>query len=42
MAAKRKEGWACEVIPLRKGGGGVLAMLKGGHNKLWGSFYTVA
>ena len=31
--------------PYLKGGGGtekVLAMLKGGHNKCWGSFYTVA
>ena len=31
--------------PYEKGGGGaekVSAMLKGGHNKFWGSFYTVA
>ena len=36
-------GGAREVLPLRKGGGEVLAMLKGGgHNKFWGSFYTVA
>ena len=28
---------ACEVLPLRK----VLAMLKGGHNKFWGSFYAI-
>ena len=35
---------AREVLPLRKGGGAekVLAMLKGGHNKFWGSFYAVA
>ena len=28
----------------KRGGGGekVLAMLKGGHNKFWGSFYAVA
>ena len=24
------------------GGGGVLAMLKGGHKKFWRSFYAVA
>ena len=36
-------GGAREVSPLRKGGAEkVLAMLKGGHNKFWGSFYTVA
>ena len=38
-------GAACEVLPLQKGGGGaekVLSMLKGGHNKFWGSFYAVA
>ena len=29
--------------PYEKGGGGeVLAMLKGGHTKFWGSFYAVA
>ena len=38
---------ACEVLPLRKGGGGgvaenVLAMLKRGHKMFWGSFYAVA
>ena len=34
----------CEVLPLRKGGGAefFLAMLKGGHNKFWGSLYAVA
>ena len=35
---------ALEVLPLRNGRGGagkVLAMLKGGHNKFWGSFYAV-
>ena len=36
-------GRACEVLPLRKGGTEkVLAMLKGGHKKFWGSFYAVA
>ena len=36
-------GWAREVLPLRKGGAEkVLAMLKGGHKKFWGSFYVVA
>ena len=34
-------GGACEVLPLRKGRGGSLAMLKGVHNKFWGSFYAV-
>ena len=35
---------AREVLPLRKVGGAekVLAMLKGGHKKFWGSFYAVA
>ena len=39
------EGGACEVLPIRKRGGGAkkgLAMLKGGHKKFWGSFYAVA
>ena len=33
-----------KIYPYEKGGGVVLAMLKwgGGHNKFWGSFYTVA
>ena len=36
-------GGACEVLPLRKGGAEkVLAMLKRGHKKFWGSFHTVA
>ena len=37
-------GGAREDLPLRKGGGGegVLAMVKGGYNKFWGSFYAVA
>ena len=36
-------GGAREVLPLRKGGmDKVLAILKGGHKKLWGSFYAVA
>ena len=34
---------AREVLPLRKGWAEkVLAMLKGGHNKFWGSFSAVA
>ena len=38
------EGVASEVSirPKQKGGGGVLAMLKGGHNKFLGSFNTGA
>ena len=40
-ATKREGG--CEVLPLRKGGAEkVLAMLKGGHETFWGSFYAVA
>ena len=36
-------GGACEVLPLRKRGvEKVLAMLKGGHNEFWGSFYVIA
>ena len=33
-----------KFYPCEKGGGAekVLAMLKGRHNKLWGSFYAVA
>ena len=31
-------GGACEGLPLRKGTGKVLAMLKRGHKKFWGSF----
>ena len=32
-----------KFYPCEKGGGGeVLAMLKGGHKKVWGSFYVVA
>ena len=43
--ATKCEGGACEVLPLRKGGGRVEKvqdMLKGGHTKFWGSFYSVA
>ena len=29
-------------IPTKRGGGTVLAMLKGGHKHFWGSFYAVA
>ena len=40
----RRGGGACEVLPLRKDGGTekVLAMLKGGQKKFWGSFYVEA
>ena len=34
-----------KFYPYAKGGGGaekVLGMLKGGHEKFWGSFYAVA
>ena len=33
-----------KFYPYEKGGGAekVLAMLKGGHNKFWGSFYVVS
>ena len=31
-----------KFYPYEKGGGEVLAMLKGGHNKFWGGFYAVA
>ena len=34
MATKREGGVASEVLPHEKEGGG--------HNKFWGSFYTVA
>ena len=31
-------GGSSEVLPLQKwGGGGVLAILKGGHKKFWGT-----
>ena len=36
-------GGAREVLPLWKGGAEKgSAMLKGGHKKIWGSFYAVA
>ena len=31
-----------KFYPYEKGGGKVLAMLKGGHKKFWGSFYAIA
>ena len=31
-----------KIYPYKKGGGGVLAMLKVGHKKFWGIFYVVA
>ena len=35
-------GGACEVLPhTKRGAEKVLAMLKGGHKKFWGSFYAV-
>ena len=39
----KMEGGACEVLPLRKGGGGgkSFSHAEGGH-KFWGSFYAVA
>ena len=41
--ATKREGGACEVLPLRKGvAEKVLAVLKGGQKKFWGSFYVVA
>ena len=41
--ATKREGGAREVLPLRKGvAEKVLAILKGGHKKFWGSFYAVA
>ena len=41
---KGRGGGACEVLPLWKEAGAeqVLAMLKAGHTKFWGSFYAVA
>ena len=40
--ATKREGGAREVLPLRKGRAEkVLAMLKGGHKKFWGSFYAL-
>ena len=37
---------ACEVLPLRKGGGGRKTLSHaergGGHSKFWSSFYVVA
>ena len=36
-------GGPCEVLSIQIGGAEkVLAMLKWGHKKFWGSFYTVA
>ena len=41
--ATKREAGAREVLPRRKRGAeNVLAMLKGGHNKFWGSFYAEA
>ena len=40
-----REGGHVKFYPYEKGGGGadkVLAMLKGGHNKFWDSFYALA
>ena len=39
----KREGVACEVLPLRKGGGRKsFSHAEGGTQKVWGSFYTVA
>ena len=41
--ATKREGGHVKFYLYEKGGGGVLVMLKGGgHNKFWGSFYAVA
>ena len=43
---KREGGDACEVLPLRKRGGGGKSFNHsergGGHTQFWGSFYVVA
>ena len=42
---KTGEGWHVKFYPYKKAGGGaekVLALLKRGHNKFWGTFYAVA
>ena len=43
-ATKWEGGRHVKFYPYEKGGGAekVLAMLKGGHKKFWGSFYAVA
>ena len=39
----KTEGGGVSFIILRKGGGGGgVGYAEGGHNKFWGSFYTVA
>ena len=40
-ATKMEGGGQVKCSPLKKGGGGILAMLKGGHKRFWGSFYPV-
>ena len=40
--ATKREGGHVKFYPYEKGGGKVLAMLKGGHKKFRGSFYVVA
>ena len=40
-ATKRKGGGDKFYNPTKRGGGGV-GHAEGGHNKFWGSFYTVA
>ena len=42
IGLQNERGGACEVLPLQKGEEKVLAILKGGHNKFWGSFYALA
>ena len=41
-ATKWEGGGHVKFYPYEKGVGKVLAILKGGHNKFWGSFYVVA
>ena len=45
MGLQNGRGGHVKFYPYEKGGGGaekVLAMLKGGQKKFWGSFYAVA
>ena len=39
---QKREGGHMKFYPYEKGAEKVLAMLKGGHNKFWGSFCVVA
>ena len=45
MCGFKTGGGACEVLPLRKeggGGGNVFSHAEGGHKTFWDSFYAVA